>query len=164
MTLFDEVTLPQNILILKSCKNMSNKLPKWGMLKKQFKKFGRNFKDGGWNYHIQNKGLDCFTSFLNRQQRYRCQLTVIALWQAYQAIAASWHLHFCCMLRKEVQQSSPLYFIWHFQPPPKDTIPFIFFLHNKFAFGEFIYVDSVVSNVCFVKCSQIMNFTLEITL
>ena len=47
MTLFDEVTLPQNILILKSCKNMSNKLPKQGMLKKQFKKFGRNCKGGG---------------------------------------------------------------------------------------------------------------------
>ena len=38
--------------------------------------------------------------------------------QEYQAIAASWHLHFCCILRKDVQQSSPLYLIGHFQPPP----------------------------------------------
>ena len=75
-------------------------------------------KEGGWKYHNRYKGLDCLTSFLNRQQSYRCNLTVIASWQAYQAIAASWHLYFCCILRKEVQQSSHLYLIWHFQPPP----------------------------------------------
>ena len=52
------------------------------------------------------------------QQTYRCHLTVIASWQAYSARAASWHLYFCCIQRKDVQQSSPLYLIWYFQPPP----------------------------------------------
>ena len=58
-------------------------------------------KEGGWKYHIEYKGLDCVTSFLNRQQTYKCHLTIIALWQIYQAIAASWHQKFCCILRKE---------------------------------------------------------------
>ena len=38
-----------------------------------------------------------------------------------------------------------------------------FFFHNKFAFGEYIHVHSVVFKVWFVKCSQIMMFTLKIS-
>ena len=39
---------------------------------------------------------------------------------------------------------------------------FLFF-HNKFAFGEYIHVHSVVLNVWFVKCSQITMFTVKIS-
>ena len=49
---------------------------------------------------------------------YRCNLTVMASWQAYQAIAASWHQHLGFILRKEVQHSISLYLAWHFQPSP----------------------------------------------
>ena len=38
-----------------------------------------------------------------------------------------------------------------------------FFFHNKFAFGQYIQVHSVVLKVWFVKCSQITMFTLKIT-
>ena len=38
------------------------------------------------------------------------------------------------------------------------------FFHNKFAFGEYIHVHSVVLKIWFVKCSQITKFTLKITL
>ena len=78
---------------------------------------------GGWKYHIKYKGLAGFTSILNRQQMCRCHLTVIPLWQAYQATAVSWHLYICCILRKAVKQSSPLYLIWHFQPPSSEVKP-----------------------------------------
>ena len=84
------------------------------ILSKPVMRFQNHLEGGGWKY----KGLGCFTSFLNRQQTYRCHLTVIASWQAYSARAAHWHLYFCCIHRKEVQQSSPLYLIWYFQPPP----------------------------------------------
>ena len=52
------------------------------------------------------------------QQAYRCHLTVITSWQAYQATTVSWHLDICCILRKEVKQSCPIHLLWHFQPPP----------------------------------------------
>ena len=51
------------------------------------------------------------------QQIYRCQLTVIAWYACHEAITVRWHLYVCCILRKEVQQSCPLYLIWYFQPP-----------------------------------------------
>ena len=75
-----------------------------------------------WKYHIKYKEVDCFTSFVSRQQTYRCHLTVIASLQAYQATAVSWHMYICCILRKEVKQSSPLYLIWHFQPPSYEML------------------------------------------
>ena len=56
------------------------------------------------------------------QQAYRCHLTVIASWQAYQATTVSGHLYICGILRKEVNQSCPMYLSWHFQPPPY-TLP-----------------------------------------
>ena len=71
----------------------------------------------GWKYHIKYKGQDCCTSFLRMQQAYMCHLTVIALWQAYEAMTVSGHLYVRCILRKEVKQSCPLYLSWHFQPP-----------------------------------------------
>ena len=52
------------------------------------------------------------------QPTYRCQMTVINLWQAYQVTTVSWHLYVCCILRKEGNQSLSFYFIWHSQPPP----------------------------------------------
>ena len=36
------------------------------------------FSGVGWKYLIKYKGLDCVTSSLNKQQTYRCHLTVIA--------------------------------------------------------------------------------------
>ena len=38
-----------------------------------------------------------------------------------------------------------------------------FFFHNKFAFGEYIHVHSLVLKVWSVKCSQITMFTLKIS-
>ena len=36
------------------------------------------------------------------------------------------------------------------------------FFHNKFAFGEYVHVHSVVLKVWFVKYSQITKFKLKI--
>ena len=43
------------------------------------KKFPMKYKEGGWKYHNNYKGQDCFSSFLRMQQTYRCHLTVISL-------------------------------------------------------------------------------------
>ena len=43
-------------------------------------------KGGGWKYYIKYKGQGCVTSFLNRQQTYRCHLTVISLYACHKAI------------------------------------------------------------------------------
>ena len=80
-------------------------------------------KGGGWKCHIKYKGLDFFTSFLSMQYMCRCQLTAIAWHASHEAITARWHLYVCCLLRKEVKQSSPLYLIWYFQPPPFLVVP-----------------------------------------
>ena len=44
-----------------------------------------------WQYHIKYIGQDSVTSFLTLQQTYRCQLPVIASWQAYKATTFSRH-------------------------------------------------------------------------
>ena len=73
---------------------------------------------GGWKCHIKYRGQDCVASFHIIQQIYRYQLTVVAWYACHTAITVTWHLYTWCILRKEINQSCPLYFKWHFQPPP----------------------------------------------
>ena len=61
------------------------------------------------------------------QQKYRCQLTVVVLYACHEATTVRWHLHVCCILRKEEEQSCQFYLLWYFQPPP-----FIYDTENLF--------------------------------
>ena len=77
------------------------------------------------------------------------------------------HLLHCSSLTSELAVmhldewlDSALVVIRHLKVPSHD----FFLLHNKFAFGEYIHVHSVVLKVWFVKCSQITKFTPKITL
>ena len=56
----------------------------------------------------------------------------MASWHAHQAIAVSWHLYICCILRKEVKHSSSLYLIWHFQPPPLKARTLLHFIQKLY--------------------------------
>ena len=76
-------------------------------------------KGGGWKYHIKC----CCTSLFSMLQAYRC-LTVIASWHAYEATTVGWHLYMCCIARKEINQSCPMYLLWHFQPLPYNKVDF----------------------------------------
>ena len=72
-------------------------------------------------------------------------------------------LHFWAVLK----QQQKLFFLyeasWVDRPKAKGdqslkvTVTRFFFINNKFAFGEYIHVHSVVSKVWFVKCLQIMR-------
>ena len=74
-------------------------------------------KGGRWKWHNKYIGQDCWTSFLSMQQIYRCQLPVVAWYACHKGITVRLHLYACCILRKKVHQSCPLYLIWYFQPP-----------------------------------------------
>ena len=109
--------------------------PYWHQMKHQ--------KGRGWQYHFKCIEQNWYSYLLSVHWTYRCQVTVIASWQAYQATSVSWHLFVCCILRKDIKQSCPLYLIWHFQRPPYQK------QHSKATGSEFI-----INN----KCSQ-ENYT-----
>ena len=72
----------------------------------------------GWKYHLKYIEKNWYSYWLSVHWTNRCQVTVIA---SYQATAVSWHLFVCCILRKEQKQSWSLYLIWHFHCPPYQT-------------------------------------------
>ena len=80
-------------------------------------------KGRGWHYHSKYIEQSSYSYLLSLHWTNRCQVSVIASLTAYKATAVSWRLFVCCILRKELKQSCPLYLIWHFQPPPYVSIP-----------------------------------------
>ena len=90
----------------------------WSEMRMEEKLIKDTIEVGGWKCRIKYRGQDCVASFNFIQQIYRYQLTFVAWYVCHIALTVTWHLYTCCILRKEINQSCPLYFKWHFQPPP----------------------------------------------
>ena len=75
-----------------------------------------SYKREVWNAILNTKGNAVLPLLFSMQQLYGYQLTVLDLYVCHKAIAVRWHLYVCCIVRKGVKESCPIYLIWFFQP------------------------------------------------